>query len=163
MKFFYLIWVVVIISLLCIGGIIGQNDLEENISLNETLIDYDNITSNAINNIYNTSVNNYNFYHEDGYYNYDLGYMITETINYMTKITFRVARIGIKIGYNNPEFDFVMFNSIMSWGMIVVIILAILPVIPLVAAIVYLIFIVLKTIVMFLIKYFKELFLFGDK
>jgi len=162
MKMFPSIWLIMILGTLAMGGILGQNIYNDKENINDTFINYDNITLNGVNTFYNNSINTYNFYEED-YNNYDLGYIITETIAYSMKMFFRIGRIGIKIGYNNPEFNFSMFSSIIGWFMIFCLLLLALPALPLLLAIGYVAFVGIKKLIKFIIIYFKELFMFDDK
>jgi len=157
MKLISILFIVTVLYLLCLGGIIGSENYKNGKDYDKYIIKYDNITSISINNFYNKTVSNYDTY-EEGYNDYDLGYMITETLNYIMKMSFRVARVGIKVGYENPQYNFIMFSRMINIFLIVSILLMCLPVLPIILAIGYLLFLGAKKI----IKYFKHLFLFED-
>jgi len=161
MKLISTLFIITILSLLCLGGMIGSENYKNEEDYDNYIIRYDNITNNGIDSFYNRTISNYDTY-EEGYNDYNLGYMITETLYYGMKMSFRVARVGIKIGYQNPQYNFIMFLWMLNLFLILSVLLMCLPALPLIIAIGYLLYIGIKKLIKFIISYFKHLFLFDD-
>ena len=131
--------IVPLLLIFAMGGMIGADWYSSNEPLESNIEIFDNISINAINDVeedFNSSISSDN-----------INYVVGESVSYLIKMSFRIARIGMQIGYDNPEYDFNYYARLI---IIVFTVCMILPVLPFVLAIIYLIYKLLQKVFMWL-------------
>jgi len=133
MKFISLwIFIIIILSFLSIGKVFYEEDNTQDITNITNQLEWNETRYNSL--IENTSKDmNLSMRNTIRIKN-----IIYKGISNVGFIFFEISKIGIELGYENPEYNYLWFAKIIIYILILCMVLTIIPILPIIIAIIYL-------------------------